>query len=549
MGCMSTNTELTPKILLGSNLCNLNTIMTNPYPPDWGNNETVTSLKGLHDAIEKRKWENGHIKLASFDLKPDDGSTDMVFDVNVRSENHDKPIVIRADDAIEKARITGKGSLSFEGAKNLILHNIDFAYKKSGKKYALRIKRTKDNKAENCKIVDCKFSFDEPDTDMLILDNCQKCVVSKCTFEDKHSSGLFIKIRGADSQCNVIQGCTFSKFEFNGDENAEPIRLGGSEFSGCWFRTKVRYCHFNGLDADAETVSIKSCGNVLEHNKHENCDSNFTIRHGCQNTIANNLFIGKGGIRVHGDDNIIRGNYHKDNNNSEDRKPLIVSNGIFENDPNSIGAFEKPADPKFKDGGQRCKPSGKEGCGHFVYVRAKNNLIEGNVYQDCKGPCVEWGCKDWKWDDKDKNPHKHKHQVWCDDDKHKDKDKLTYELKEYLSPINNTFKNNILMADDNHKDSTLISFACKQPKSMSKEEYAKSKDTLTKQNKEKAIKENTFEPNNRWYDKAKLGEIPQGPELRVDEKDAIREPDAGPEAMPAALEAADPDPDTDCKVL
>jgi hypothetical protein len=172
-----------------------------------------------------------------------------------------------------------------------------------------------------------------------------------------------IKIIGGKSKDNVIEGCKFYKFDYDGEENAEPVRIGDSRLSHCSFNTTIKYCHFDHLKADVETVSVKSCGNVLENNKHENCRSSFVIRHGGYNKIRNNLFIGSGGIRVYGEGNEIRGNYHE-NNSSSDKPPLIIGNGSFENDPN----FEFNGGPRKKD------EEGEEGCGHAVYARAKNNV-------------------------------------------------------------------------------------------------------------------------------------------------------------------------------
>jgi len=77
------------------------------------------------------------------------------------------------------------------------------------------------------------------------------------------------------------------------------------------------------LKGDSETVSIKSCGNVLENNIQEKYESNFTIRYDDFNTIRNNMFIGSGGITVSGDSNAIMHNYHQNNDNS-DFLPLAV---------------------------------------------------------------------------------------------------------------------------------------------------------------------------------------------------------------------------------
>lgn len=229
----------------------------------------------------------------------------------------------------------------------------------------------------DCSIVNCDFSFNKTDKTMLTLSNCVRCTVSKCKFHDKDTKGLFIKIVGDKTKDNVIEDCEFWNHTFNKENGGEPMRIGGSEFSGCKFNTIIRNCHFHDLKSDVETISIKSCGNVIENNKHEDCKSSITIRHGGFNKIRNNLFIGSGGIRVFGDGNEITGNYHK-NNHSTKFPPLIVSNGSVEKDPN----FDEEGNP-----------IGKKGSSHAAYARVKNNLIEGNTYDNCDGICIMWGRK------------------------------------------------------------------------------------------------------------------------------------------------------------
>jgi len=158
--------------------------------------------------------------------------------------------------------------------------------------------------------------------------------VSNCEFHDKKKEGLFIRIMGEKSKDNLIERCTFWDHTFEGENGGEAIRIGNSDVSGCWFNTTVRYCHFRNLKGDPESVSIKSCGNVLENNIHEECDANVTIRHGGFNKIRNNVFIGSGGIIVCGEGNEITGNYHKNNNNENDkRRPLVLWKGNVETDP------------------------------------------------------------------------------------------------------------------------------------------------------------------------------------------------------------------------
>ena len=337
----------------------------------------------------------------------------------------------------------------------------------------------------NCKIVNCDFSFNKENETMLTLDNCVGCVVSKCKFHDKDTAGLFLKIAGDKSKDNIIEGCDFSEFTITEKErkrfkethdkknlNAEPIRIGGSQFSGCRFNTTIRFCHFDHLKADVETVSIKSCGNTLENNLHEDCESNFTIRHGGFNFIRNNVFKGSGGIRVIGDGNEIAGNYHQ-NNSSSKYPPLTVSNGTIEVDPN------------FDNEG---KPHDSEGCSHHAYARSKNNKIESNIYENCEERCVLWG----------------KERTVSNDDRGEKKCKgKKYKLTEGFLPTKNKFRNNILIGDN--KESLLLRL----------DEGAK-------------LADNVFEANKLFGEKAKRGDMLQEAIENLSSRPEIKIPDAGP---------------------
>jgi hypothetical protein len=233
---------------------------------------------------------------------------------------------------------------------------------------------------ENYTIRDRDFSYDKDSEEegggegMLVLKNCKNVTVLNCKFHDKSTKGNFITLLGPDSKENTIDQCEFWNHIFSSENGGEPIRIGNSSTSGCEFKTTIKYCYFHDLRADEETVSIKSCGNILQNNRHENCKSSFTIRHGGSNIIKNNVFIGSGGIRAYGENNRITDNVHINNNNGEDDKyqPLRIDNGNLEDDPN----FDR-----------RCG----DGCSHAVYARAKNNTIEGNTYYNCKDACVYWG--------------------------------------------------------------------------------------------------------------------------------------------------------------
>src|SRR5687768_129769 len=185
--------------------------------------------------------------------------------------------------------------------------------KVNGKKITdgVRLSNQKDIIIEN---VD--FVANESDQAMLHLSDCQGCIVRKSKFHDKNTLGVGLKIDGSKSKDNIVEDSDFYNLTYSAGNGGEPIRLGNSRQGYVFFNTTIRRCTFKNLAADAETISIKSCGNLVELCKHENCKSSIVIRHGHTNTIRANEFIGEGGIRVYGKDNKIIGNIHKDNKSS-----------------------------------------------------------------------------------------------------------------------------------------------------------------------------------------------------------------------------------------
>jgi hypothetical protein len=333
-------------------------------------------------------------------------------------------------------------------------------------------------------IIDCDFSFNKQGNAMLTLENCKDCKILKSKFHDKTTEGNFIKIIGKKSKKNLIEGCIFRKHTYSKGNGGEPVRIGESPDSGRSFRTKVRYCRFEKLEADPETVSIKSCYNTLEHNEHIDCDSNFTIRHGGFNKILNNKFTGSGGIRVYGRDNEIRGNYHKGNNNeNKKRRPLWIGNANLKNDIN-FDNDGRPSDPP------------EDGCRHAGYARTRNNIMEDNTYHECKGPCVVWGVETYPTRVRKRCP-----------------DGTSYVRGALEIPENNKFRNNTLIAE--RQTSSFLRFS-------SSNTYNKAKEA-----------DNTLRRNKMYGRNANRDELKEKDVEILSEMPTINIPEAGPEALSA----------------
>lgn len=297
--------------------------------------------------------------------------------------------------------------------------------------------------AEGFQMIDCTFTHSGRG-DVLYLENCNKCTFKGCQFTGKNEKGNFIHLQGKDTSDNRIVDCTFMNFADINENGGEAIIIGLDKYTGCNFNTYVTGCTFIKCDGEKELISIKSCGNMIEGNTFKEWKlGSVSIRNGGFNKILNNTFIGSGGgIIVRGDGNEIRGNTHKNNHNTDvDLRPLVIENG------------NTPVDENFGDDG---KPHGDMKTDTGKYAQAKNNVMEGNTFENCQGVCVVWG--------QEGRP---------------------------FHPTDNTFKNNILIAED--VDSTFLKFH----------------NDIGDQDEKKKVKEaNTFENNEKKGNRASRGDLP-----------------------------------------
>jgi hypothetical protein len=232
----------------------------------------------------------------------------------------------------------------------------DVKSKLNGKKITERVKLSG---LKNVTIQDVDFSSDETDH-MVAATDLQNVVFKNCKFHGKSTEGCAVNMTGTKTKDNVFDGCEWYDLSYNAGNGGEPLRLGLSKQANLFFNTVVKNCIFRNLNADVETVSIKSCGNIIEKCKHLNNKSSFVVRHGHTNTIQDNEFEGEGGIRVYGKDNKILNNKFR-NNSSSKFPPISLVNGNKEDEDLSAD-----------------------------YTQVRNAIIEGNEFDNCTKAIV-WG--------------------------------------------------------------------------------------------------------------------------------------------------------------
>ncbi|WP_316817372.1 polysaccharide lyase 6 family protein [Pedobacter nyackensis] len=229
------------------------------------------------------------------------------------------------------------------------------------------------------------------------------------TFQNKHSMGKFIGVRGTGKQIAErlwIHHNYFHNFSQQTGNGAEAVQFGLSGFSLSSTNSIFEYNLFENCDGENELLSVKSSALTVRYNTVRDCKAHFTLRHGNFNKVYGNYFINTPGLRIFGDDHVIYSNYFENCNpainignggaevadgaplTSHDRpdRVLIAFNTLINNKKNivlnprspiGLGAVDITIANNVIQGGEEAALIN----GPFV-----NPKWEGNVIYNVKGP-------------------------------------------------------------------------------------------------------------------------------------------------------------------
>ena len=121
-----------------------------------------------------------------------------------------------------------------------------------------------------------------------------------------------------------------------GSNGGETLRIGTSHYSLSNSFTVVENNYFDHCDGEVEIISVKSGGNQVRGNLFYESKGTLTLRHGNDNVVEDNIFLGNGvdhtgGIRVINKRQTIRNNYLQGLTGYRFGGGLVVMNGV----PNS----------------------------------------------------------------------------------------------------------------------------------------------------------------------------------------------------------------------
>lgn len=262
-----------------------------------------------------------------------------------------------------KTVFTGSSTLRL-GGEHLVVEGLLFQDPGPEVSDLIDFRVDSDELAQHCRMTNCAVIGTSTD------DNARESrwiglygkghLVDRCTFQGKSNKGpTFVVWLGGDNRGgHHIERNYFGPREDLGKNGGETIRLGDSKTSMLTGDCVVEQNLFEKCNGETECISNKSCGNIYRENTFLEVSGTLTLRHGNGCIVERNVFLGNnargtGGIRIIGEDHLVRGNYLEKLTGDDARSALCFMMGI----PNS------PA---------------------HRYLQVKRARVEDNTFVDCK---------------------------------------------------------------------------------------------------------------------------------------------------------------------
>lgn len=254
----------------------------------------------------------------------------------------EKPITFRAQNA-GKVIITGQSFLKL-GGNYIVVDGLFFTNGYSGKDHVIDFRSSKDKIANNCRITNCAVvDFNNPkrmQENYWVSFYGKQNRLDHCSFIGKKNMGVLLAVILDDERSRE----NFHSIDHNyfgqriplASNSGEIMRVGVSQHCQFNSNTQIVDNYFENCDGETEIVSIKSGSNVVRNNLFKECQGGVVLRHGNDNIVENNIFLGNdkdgtGGVRVINKGQWVVNNFFYKCRGVDFRSPLSIMNGI----PNS----------------------------------------------------------------------------------------------------------------------------------------------------------------------------------------------------------------------
>lgn len=252
------------------------------------------------------------------------------------------PIKVVSEEA-GKVFLTGQSSLRI-GGEHILVAGLVFRDGYSPRGEVISFRRTKQDVSKNSRVTEVVIdNFSKPDR--YESDYWVGIYGQNNRFDHNHLVGktnkgvtLAVRLDSEESRENshLIDHNYFGPRPVLGSNGGETLRIGTSRYSMYRSGTVVENNIFDRTDGEVEIISSKSGGNVFRGNVFLKSRGTLTLRHGDDNVVERNVFLGRGkdftgGIRVINRGQIVRGNYMEGLRGEAFSSALAIMNGV----PNS----------------------------------------------------------------------------------------------------------------------------------------------------------------------------------------------------------------------
>lgn len=276
------------------------------------------------------------------------------------------PITLKAERP-GKTVLTGSSTLRI-GGEHLVVEGLHFQNSNTNISDLIQFRKDSKQLAKACRITNCAVTSSLPanssqESRWLGLYGTGNRV-DHCRFEGKSGKGATFVVWLGDRNegGHKIDHNYFGPREALGSNGGETIRIGDSKTSLLDGICIVEKNLFEKCNGEAECISNKSCGNIYRENCFLEVSGTLTLRHGNRCLVEGNVFLGNeakgtGGIRIIGEDHVVRGNYLERLTGADARAAICLMMGI-------------PDSPAHR------------------YFQVQRVRVENNTIVDCKHPIL-----------------------------------------------------------------------------------------------------------------------------------------------------------------
>lgn len=275
----------------------------------------------------------------------------------------EKPITFKAQTQ-GQVFITGHSKLHI-GGSFIQVEGLYFLNGFAGDDAVIKFCIDKNQIANNCRVTNTVINdFNNPkrlDENYWVALYGKNNRVDHCSFLSKKNIGVLLAVILENEKSRE----NFHSIDHNyfgvrlplASNGGEIIRVGVSQHCEFNSNTLISDNFFEQCDGEGEIISIKSGSNIIRNNLFKECQGSVVLRHGDNNTVANNVFLGNnkegtGGTRIINKGQWVVNNFFYQCRGEGFRTPLAIMNGV----PNS--------------------PANR-------YVAVSDAVIANNTYVDC----------------------------------------------------------------------------------------------------------------------------------------------------------------------